>query len=187
MRTMATVAAVVLAAGVAWAGLAEDVSGSWKSAAVEDLGNGSFGTRVFTFKKSEWNLVFTMYADREQKAPLFAFEASGPFTVGAASAAVPGASEAQFRFTQKKLTLLGDDAAAQKLGFASCGLTRGKAVDISKTGCSFLRSVADAGEEFDLLKLEGDKLFLGRRPADGNMGSADRRPKAVGAPLVKAK
>jgi hypothetical protein len=161
--------------------------GTWKSAAAEDLGNGTFGTRTFELKDGQWSIVFTCYADAKLSTPLFAFEAAGPWKVGEESPKVKGAHEAVFEFKSKKLTLLASaPEVAKNFGFAACGLTVGKAKDISKTGCSFFGSVEKAPREFDLVDLEGQTLKLGARPADGDLGTAEKRPTALGAPLERA-
>lgn len=77
---------------------------------------------------------------------------SGPWKATGPSAKVEGASEASFEFNKKAVTLKAEAAAK----------------DVTKTGCSFVASVANYGKEFDLIKRDGDQVFFG-------------------APLVKAK
>lgn len=166
----------------------KEVAGRWRSAAPEDMGNGSFCTREFALTDKTWALVFTIAADKEAKQPLVAMTFEGPWAATGDSASVPGAREATFEFKKKSVTLLAKDPAVAKgFGMDSCGLEVGKRKDVSKTGCSFVASVAQYGKEFDLLKRDGEQLFFGARPADGNMGAPDKRPAALGAPLVKAK
>jgi hypothetical protein len=110
----------------------------------------------------------------------------GPWRATGESKQVPGASEASFDFKKKTVTLLAKDAA-KGFGMDGCGLTLGKAKDVSKDGCSFVASVEKYGREFDLLKRDGERLFFGARPADGDMGSEAKRPTALGAPLVQKK
>lgn len=183
------VTAVLTLATLALAGdpdLKKSAVGRWKSEAAEDLGNGSFATRDFTFTASRWQLTFTIFADKELKTPLVAMDFEGPWAPGKASEKVPGATEATFDFTSKKVTLKAKDVA-KNFGMDGCGLEVGKAKDVSKTGCSFVPPVEKYGREFDLLKIDGASMWLGARPADGNMGAEDKRPTALGAKLVKAK
>jgi hypothetical protein len=43
------------------------------------------------------------------------------------------------------------------------------------------------GTEYDLVKVEGDKLYYGARPADGSgLDTPERRPAALQVPLVRA-
>jgi hypothetical protein len=162
------------------------VKGTWKSAAAEDMGNGSFCSREFKLTDTTWALTFTIYADKELKTPLVAMGFEGPWRATGESKQVPGASEASFDFKKKTVTLLAKDAA-KGFGMDGCGLTPGKAKDVSKDGCSFVASVEKYGREFDLLKRDGERLFFGARPADGDMGSEAKRPTALGAPLVQKK
>lgn len=183
------VAAVLTVASLASAAtpdLRKAATGRWKSEAAEDMGNGAFCARDFTFSEQKWQLTFTIFADKELKTPLVALDFEGPWEPGKASEKVPGASDATFNFTSKKVTLKAKDAA-KGFGMEGCGLELDKAKDVSKTGCSFVASVEKYGQEFDLLKVEGAAMWLGARPADGNMGSKDKRPTALGARLVKAK
>jgi hypothetical protein len=166
--------------------LKKSAVGRWKSEAAEDLGNGAFATRDFTFTGSKWQLTFTIFADAALKTPLVAMDFEGPWAPGKASEKVAGASEATFDFASKKITLKAKDAA-KNFGMDGCGLEVGKAKDVSKTGCSFVAPVEKYAREFDLLKVDGTSMWLGARPADGNMGAEDKRPVALGAKLVKAK
>ncbi|MDP1917798.1 MAG: hypothetical protein Q8L14_16260 [Myxococcales bacterium] len=175
-------------AAFADADLHKTSAGRWKSESAEDLGNGSFATRDFTFTGKKWQLTFTIFADKELKTPLVAMDFEGPWQPTKPSEKVPGASEASFEFTSKKVTLKAADVAvARNFGMDGCGLVPNKAKDVTKVGCSFVGSVAAYGKEFDLLKVDGASMWLGARPADGNMGSEDKRPTALGAKLVKAK
>ena len=162
-------------------------TGLWKSEAAEDLGNGSFATRDFTFTDKRWRLTFTIYGDQALKAPLVSMDFEGPWQPTKPSETVAGASEASFDFASKKITLKADATVAKNFGMDGCGLVPNQAKDVSKTGCSFVASVEKYGREFDLLKVDGTSMWLGARPADGNMGSEDKRPKVLGAKLVKAK
>jgi hypothetical protein len=184
-NTMKTLLAAVLFTSLT-AFAAPDVKGHWKSAGAEDMGNGSFSTREFTLTNTTWELAFTIYADKELKVPLVAMNFSGGWKTTGASKSVPGASEALFEFKKKTVTLHAKDAA-KGFGMDGCGLTVGIPLDVSKNGCSFVTPVATYGKEFDLLKRDGEQLFFGARPADGNMGSEDKRPTALGAPLMHVK
>jgi hypothetical protein len=185
---------IFLAAALAMSSLAfasepdlrKTAAGHWKSEAAEDTGNGAFATRDFTFTDKRWQLTFTLFADKELKTPLVALDFEGPWAPVKASEKVPGATEATFDFASKKITLHAKDAA-KGFGMDGCGLEVGKAKDVSKDGCSFVTPVQTYGREFDLLKVDGEAMWLGARPADGNMGAEDKRPAALGAKLVKVK
>lgn len=183
---MAALAVSISTAAWAQEPVGKAVIGKWKSEGAEDIGNGAFATREFALTDKTWSLVFTIHGDKELKVPLVAMGFSGPWKATGPSKQVAGASEATFEFEKKTVTLKAKDAA-KGFGMDGCGLELGKPKDVSKSGCSFVAAVEKYGKEFDLLKREGDKVFFGARPADGNMGSEDKRPTALGAPLIKAK
>ncbi len=164
-----------------------DLSGAWRSAKAEDRKDGSYEFREFLFTPKTWTGSITRFADRDRKRPLFTFTAVGTYTVNESSHKVKGANHAAFRFLKKELTLLTSDVnVIKRLGFVPCGLIPGLAKDISVTGCSFFRSVDEYPVEYDLVRRDGNTLSFGARPADGDLGSDDRRPVALGHPLVKA-
>jgi hypothetical protein len=182
---LAAVLSLSVSASAAEPDLRKAAVGRWKSEAAEDMGNGSFCTRDFTFTGKTWHLTFTLFADQAQKTPLVALDFEGPWAPGKASEKVAGATEATFDFASKKVTLKAD--VAKNFGMDACGLEVGKAKDVTKTGCSFVASAQAYGREFDLLKVEGGAMWLGARPADGNMGAEDKRPTALGARLARVK
>jgi hypothetical protein len=164
---------------------AANIAGNWKSPSAESQGNGTFATRDFKITAAEWQITYTLYLDKEMRMPVFAFRGTGPYTVGNGSAAVKGAYDATFVFAKKYFTLLTDNAGvAAKFGFAAA--KKGEELDITGTGISFLTSVKAYDREYDLVKLEGDKLYLGARPTDGSgMNVEANRPKTLATPLIK--
>lgn len=172
-----------LAVTMVMMGATQKVEGNWKSAGAEDMGNGSFSTREFVLTDKTWKLVFTIFGDKELKAPLVAIDFEGTFKQTGDSKTVAGASEATFEFSKKSVTLKAD--VAKNFGMDGCGLKVGEKKDVSKAGCSFVTPVATYGREFDLLKRDGEQLFFGSRPADGDMSGEAKRPKVLGAPLIK--
>ncbi len=183
----ALLALSLTAAPVAMGGTGPDISGSWQSEKAENAGNGSFGWREFDITDDSWEVRFTMYGDEGKTLPVFRFRGVGPYEIQAASAVVAGANDAIFRFSHKYVTLLTDHAETiAKLGFSACGLEPGVEMDISDTGCSFLVSVQACAQEYDLVKVENGRFYLGARPADGNMCTEERRPTSLNLPLVPA-
>lgn len=164
--------------------LQKQIKGTWVSLAAEDLGNGTFGTRSFQLKKDQWEVRFTLCLDAAAQQPVFTFRAVGDYAIQGPSSVVPGASNAIFRFSHKYLTLETDDAAVlQNFGFAGLGFAKGAEHDISASGASFLPSVADYGQEYDLLKLDQGQLYFGMRSDD--MHTEDKRPTALFYPLKR--
>lgn len=159
-------------------------NGMWHSERIEPLGNGTFGTRTFSFKDKAWEIKFILYLDSLKKQPVFMFRATGDYEFQGASPTLSKTQNARFNFQKKYVTLLTDNADVIKnFGFASCQLTKDREADITETGCSFLPSKAAYGQEFDLFSEKNGKLYLGARSND--MSSEDKRPTALGAPLVK--
>jgi hypothetical protein len=75
-------------------------------------------------------------------------------------------------------------------GLKICGHSNwklGKSKNIQKPGCPQLGAypLSMCKGEYDIVKVEGQNLFFGARPADGNLCSEDRRPKELGSPLLK--
>lgn len=163
-----------------------DLVGSWRSVQPEDLKNGTYGIRHFVFTPKTWSVTFIRYADRNLEFPIYSFYGEGPYELKGPSGKVSGAYNVVFRFSRKYVTLLTvDEAYIRKFRLQECGSDRYVPRDISEKGCSFFRSVPDYAAEYDLVKKAEDSLSLGARPADGNMGSEDRRPLAMGSPLRK--
>lgn len=187
---VAGVMLLVLSLGIQSISLSQEMTpsivGQWQSEAIEDLGNGAFGWREFTISEKEWEIVFTLYFDKEKTMPVFTFRAVGPYEIQGKSGNVEGAYNAIFRFAKKYVTLKTDNQEViANFGFSACNLEKDQEKDISEAGCSFLVSVDTCAQEYDLVKIDGDTLSLGARPADGNMCTEDRRPTALGYPLVK--
>jgi hypothetical protein len=163
------------------------LNGTWASPAPEDWGNGTFGTRTFTFDNGSWSLDFALALDPAMAAKVFEFHTTGTYDVLAPSAAVPGAQEMLFREATKAVTLRATDPAlVQAFGLASCNLTLDAKTDISATGCAIWKPVAECGEDHDLLALDTeDNLYFGVRPADNDMCTPDKRPTALLPAVVK--
>lgn len=164
-----------------------DLNGTYRSAGPEPLQDGGFGVRELRFTPKTWTLTFTHYADGELRHPVFTVVAEGTYTINEMSGKVQNSYNAAFRSEKRTLTLrTADQDAIRRLGLGGCGSTQGEIRDISHISCSFFRSLEESPVEYDLVSLEGDMLFLGERPADGNMSTDARRPTKLGPPLRKA-
>ena len=113
----------------------------------------------------------------------------GQYRIAGLSSAVPGAHDANLGFSIKRLTLYDDELVAQA-NRGACGnraWARGREQDVSSSGCLWVVPVSTCPQEFDLVKLDDDRLFLGERPAAGqNLCGEDRRARALrSAPLVR--
>jgi Adenomatosis polyposis coli down-regulated 1 len=168
------------------------IAGLWESERCdvqERNGRQTSSRSVFVFLDGEWALEFTQYADAACTTPSLRAFFYGRYRVTEPSSAVAGAYHATFGFSVKRLALYDDGLLAQANGGA-CGTrvwTRGREEDVSSTGCLWVVPVSACREEFDLVKVEGERLLLGERPAAGtDLCRADRRAGALRSlPLVR--
>jgi hypothetical protein len=159
------------------------LSGTWASSAPEPW-YGGFGTREFVFTGGQWQLIFTHALDRDMTQRTFQFRTGGDYRVGAAGP--EGSFATDFDEDWKHLTLfLTDPAMVTAFGMSECGLTANLEADISETGCAAWRPVEVCGTDHDILKVEGDAMFFGVRPADNDMCSPDKRPTALLPAVVR--
>ncbi len=182
---VAAITAVTLLAGPAGARsraspsvALQRLSGTYTSTGPEDWGNGSFGTRKFTFRNGRWTLNFVLAVDPAMSNKVFAFRTRGSYGVGARSAAVPGAFNSVFREDAKYVTLLSADPKLPKaFGLAGCELVPGLEKDVSATGCALWKPVSVCAQDHDLMLLDTHGgLHFGVRPSDNDMCTADKRP-----------
>lgn len=159
--------------------------GQWESVKAEDLGNGTFGTRYFEIAKENWEVKFTLYLDSTLTMPVFQFRGIGKYEVQGQSTIIEGAENAIFGFDQKFVTLLTDNQdLINNFGFNTCNLEKDTEKDITADGCSFLVSKSICAQEYDLLKVDEGMLYLGMRPAEGDMCTEENRPTALFYPLA---
>jgi hypothetical protein len=166
--------------------------GRWVSPSREPApnpdGSTSYLVRDFTLTPDRWTLHFSAYGDASsEESKLFAATVEGAYRTTGPSPKVPGAEEAEFDFEKVTFTphmdfFIGMLNAA-KAGNGNWKVGEGQ--DVSATGALFFAPTSVYSREFDLLKRDGDTLYLGKRPADNNLGSPDRRPEALAAPLAK--
>ena len=168
------------------------ITGIWESdrCVVSERGGVRTSSRsVFVFLEGEWALELTQYSDAGCSTPALRALFQGRYRIGGASRTVSGAHEATFGFSTKRLTLY-DDGLLAEANRSACGTppwTRGREQDVSAGGCLWVVPVAACPQEFDLVKLDDDRLLLGERPAAGqNLCSEDRRARTLRSlPLVR--
>jgi Adenomatosis polyposis coli down-regulated 1 len=168
------------------------IAGIWESERcdVQDRNGRKTSSRsIFVFLDAEWALEFTQYSDAACTTPSLRAFFNGRYRITEPSSALAGAHHATFGFSVKRLTLYDDGLLAQA-NRGGCGTrtwTRGREEDVSSTGCLWVVPISACREEFDLVKLEGERLLLGERPAAGtDLCRADRRARALRSlPLVR--
>ena len=165
----------------------ENLNGTYVDPQGVDWGQRTFGKRKFTFDDGKWSLKFTLAFDPQMKNQIFIFRTVGEYSVQNKSKSVDGAYNALFIENKKFVTLKTDiPDIIQGFGFASCDLIKDIEKDISESGCSLWKSVADCSEDHDLLKMDSDgKLYFGVRPPNNDMCTEDKRPKSLTPAVVK--
>ena len=142
-------------------------------------GDGSFNQLTFRMTDATWDLDYVAHGDAacSGSAVFLTVNIQGPYTIGAPSAVAPGAHEGTFSFAKKTVTA-GQPAA---VGFLKekCGFDAkvGEPVDLAG-GCANLGAypLADCKDDHDIVRLDGTTLTFGKRPADNNMCTPDKRP-----------
>ncbi|NIJ52633.1 hypothetical protein [Dyadobacter arcticus] len=164
----------------------KQIIGKWVSESPENTAAGGFGTRQFTLGKESWEVRASVYLDSSLNFPVFTFRAVGKYTIGGKSGAISNAEEAVFGFDKKYITLKTKDTSLiHKYGFDKCDLIYLMEKDITDTGCAFFVSNAVCPQEFDLVSITGNTLYLGARPLSGGMCEEAKRPKLLGLPLTR--
>ncbi|RKH19298.1 hypothetical protein D7X74_07115 [Corallococcus sp. CA047B] len=180
------------------------IVGHWKSTQCEVRpGAGDqkyYVKRDFTYSKTDSKAVITFYVDGtcDEAKKMSRVVITGPYAVRSPAidkaGATQGASPAHFLFSTLKITPLAE-GFAQYLNSAppgTCGTqkwTVGKEQDVTGTnGCSVIFSFNTCPWEQDVVKVTGDELFFGARPATGGCNAdATHMPADLQVPLKRAK
>ena len=180
------------------------IVGQWKSTRCEVRpgGNGQkfYVKRDFTYTKGDSRGIITFYADatcdETKKVSRVVF--TGPYVVRHAridqEGPTKGAHPAHFMFSSLKITPYAE-GFTQYLASAApgtCGTKKweaGKEQDVTDTnGCSGVFSFNQCPWELDLVKVVGNELFFGARPADGGCNpDAKHLPTALQVPMKRVK
>jgi hypothetical protein len=180
------IALVVVPVAVSGCGKTAKVSrtlvGRWTSTEREYMPNpdGSvyYVIRDYTFTGDAFRFVKTIYGDPYSDIVFFVATLDGTYEIAGESKAVPGAFEIDLAFS--KVTMVPESLAFVDI-FMRSGCGDGMwgldvPQDVSKTGCLTFRSIDAYPKEYDIIKIEGDSLFFGKPPEDGDMGSSKKRP-----------
>ncbi|WP_164008721.1 hypothetical protein [Pyxidicoccus trucidator] len=188
-RLALTLAALSAAAcgGAKTAVKPQDLAGRWDSPTCEASPNGdgstSYVQRHFQLTESAWTLELDVFGDAQCQTKLFTARLLGPYTLERDSEKVAGATEGNFSFGERYLT-----AHIQPLAdaFAQSGCGTGTwtvgAEQSVPAACLSFKALAGCSTDHDLVKVDGNQLFFGQRPADNDMCAPDKRPLAL-APL----
>jgi hypothetical protein len=171
-----------------------DITGRWRSERPEALpatnGYVNYLVRDFTFSGERWAIDYQIYDDESLGTLLLSGHNEGRYAVSSDEDA-SGQSPAEFAFERRTLTPH-SQRFAQALNASGCGNGAwevGNPQSVLDEGCEafriFKKSVCE--REYDLVKVQDGRLFLGARPADGSLCSPARRPARLGASLVKVR
>ena len=144
----------------------------------------------FDIQAANWVEDYAVFGDKDGKRKPFTARIECPCVLGGAAGACE--FDGKFSFAKKPVTPHNDAAAkflASADGCNTAGFKSGTAKDISESGCAKLgqRPLKDCGADFDLVKVEGDVLTFGERPADQDMCTEAKRPKALSKLSMKKK
>jgi hypothetical protein len=147
---------------------------------VEEREGRRTGSRsLFAIFDREWGIAFTQYADASCQVRVLTATLRGTYQPSGPSPRVAGAVDVTFRFTRKGLAVY-DPVLLDRLNAGACGDRRwspGIEQDVSAAGCLSVASVPACAQEYDLVRVEGDRLYLGERPSAGsNLCAEGRRP-----------
>jgi hypothetical protein len=167
-----------------------DLKGTWTSEVCEVMpnadGSKTYFKRVFDLTEQDWKLNFETFSDAGCTSRLFTARFEGPYELQKDSETVKGATEGNFRFARHSMTAHVQPVADwfQSAGCGAAAWAVGVEQDTSTKGCVFLRPVSACGTDHDIVKLDGNKLYFGQRPADGDMCTPEKRPTALTATAV---
>jgi hypothetical protein len=162
------------------AAAAPAITGIWETQGCvvqEREGSRTSSKSVFVFLAREWSIEVTQFADGECTRPAMKAFFSGSYMITQPSPSVAGAYDATFGFSYKALTLY-DEALLAQVNRGACGARawqRGEPQEVTATGCLWVVPVSACAQEFDLVKLTGNRLFLGERPKPGQDICAESR------------
>ncbi len=166
----------------------EMMLGDWSSEGLETRPDGKGGNlylnRSFNISANRSIGDFTYYADKDSKKENLLAHFEGPFQLISPVKDVPGAVEADFIFDVLKLTPKNDDITKilNNAPKGTCGKEKWKTKveqDVTATnGCLVMSfDLKKCGKEYEIIKVDGTKMFFGARPKDGsNLCSSEKRP-----------
>jgi hypothetical protein len=169
-----------------------DVAGHWVSVGCETTAGRDgpqYVERDLRLTESTWRVDLSVYTGEGCSERSLEVRVEGPFLLGLESEAVPGATEALFVEAEVRITPRSEEAVAllSATPAGTCGAERWELDEpqsVRATGCEPL-GVRPPSAEYDLVKREGDRLFLGARPPAGSdLNAPERRPTALNDPLA---
>jgi hypothetical protein len=132
-----------------------------------------------------WALDIVVFGDDACTTKYATMHIGGPYRIGAPSAAVPGGFEGDFVFAERTITphVPGFVALLQSYSCGKAPYAVNEPQDVLERGCPELGflPLAECKQDYDIVKLDGDTLTFGKRPADNNLCTPDKRPTELSA------
>lgn len=174
--------------------LNERLVGTWESMGCESAASimsvSLYVKRRYQFMTATtFQVTADLYADQSCALKFITFDAKGTFTIGAAATTPAGATELNFKLSERGTTAW-LPMAKDVLNMITCGGYTNWAVgvrqDVSNEDCQPLTpSVASCMTEYDLAQLtNASTLVLGNR-SGSTTAQCTSRPTTIGAPLLK--
>ena len=170
---------------------AVDVAGHWATDCMPSPqadGTKLYNTLDFHNTADRWQVAYTVFGDSECTRRLFTVGIDGSYEIGGA-AAIAGAREASFHFDHKTITPAIQPIADALNAKCGGGFAVGSARDVYEHGCAefgqYPRTACQA--DYDLVWRNDGELRFGKRPADNNMCTADRRPTTLAEVVLHLK
>ncbi len=152
-----------------------NITGKWESVANEirpnPWGGNYFLRRYFHNTEAEAHGTLVFYTDDTYTDKNITVEVIGPYHFLQASLTVPGATETDFEFTKIAITPHSHSMVDMLNNTPVPNLQTWQAnirQEVSKPGEGIMGMVIGEYKEYDLIKIEGELLYYGERPADGS-------------------
>jgi hypothetical protein len=138
----------------------------------------------FQLSASDWEVDYVVHADADCAVPLVTVAIAGPYELERPSSSVDGAWEARFGFASKTIRPEVDGLRDYLNSLEGCGtepFQTGVAQDVYASGCPAFGQYPEAScsADYDLVRLDGDALYFGARPANNDMCTPANRPTAL--------
>lgn len=168
-------------------------SGIWSSTECEPWPGRPFARRELTLTGEAYRLDVTSFNDDRCTIPTLRTRYEGRFVARRPSPLIPEAWEVEFAIQRVLLTpyVLNTADFLNSALPGTCGAERwfvGIEQDLTATnGCALIGlNLRARPVEYDIATVQGNRLFLGQRPPDGNLLFApERRPTTFGLPLLR--
>jgi hypothetical protein len=188
-----------------------DLKGNWQSPVIETIENpdGSvmFIKREAVFVDDNWDIFIRAFLDEDGQKPFFTIHAKGNYILGQESLNLPGAVYVDFHNRARYVTAHQNslvDMLNETSPFDGEWMLDLEH-DVSSKGCVLVPSIETCPVEYDIIKIQGNKIFFGdfteeqkedikkftqgeQNPSKGSEGicSTENRPgQLIKYPMVK--